>query len=153
MSGEEPTMVTVPPRIAVNPIGISRRDMGRPERAEMRLTTGKNNAVAPTFCMNDEIIPTVPEMIGIMRPSALPPTLMMVAATLVMIPVLSSPAPMIMTAMMEITALLEKPSNKCSVSTRPCSRPMLGANKEDTPSKTMIVIAVSSTLTISNMNR
>jgi len=75
ISGLEPTMVTVPPRIAVKPIGISRRDIGRPERAEMRLTTGRNRAAAPTFCMNEEMMPTVPEMIGMMRFSVVPPIL------------------------------------------------------------------------------
>ena len=73
ISGDEPTMVTVPPRIAVKPIGISRRDIGRPERADMRLTTGRNSAAAPTFCMNDEMMPVVPETIGMMRFSELPP--------------------------------------------------------------------------------
>ena len=105
-------MVMVPPQIAVKPIGISRRDIGRPERAEMRLTTGRNSAAAPTFCMKDEIRPTVPETIGMMRLSALPPMCRMKPATFDMTPVLSRPAPMIITAMIDITALLLKPSNR-----------------------------------------
>jgi len=91
-------MVTVPPRMAQKPIGISRRDMGSPERAEMRLTTGRNRAAAPTFCMNEEMMATVPEMMGMMRVSVLPPILRMKAATLLIRPVRSSPAPMIITA-------------------------------------------------------
>ncbi len=126
-------MVMVPPRMAVKPIGISKRDMGRPERADMRDTTGRKRAAAPTFCMNEEINPTVAEMIGMMRHSVVPPTFRMNAATLLMIPVLSSPAPMIMTAMIEITALEENPSNRCLLSTSPCSRPMNGASKRGQP--------------------
>ena len=67
ISGLEPTMVTVPPRMAQKPIGISSRDIGSPERAEMRDTTGRNSAAAPTFCAEREMKPTVPEMIGMMR--------------------------------------------------------------------------------------
>jgi len=73
ISGEDPTMVTVPPKIAQKPIGIKRRDMGKPERAEIRLTTGIKRAAAPTFCMKDEIKPTVLETIGIIRFSDVPP--------------------------------------------------------------------------------
>ena len=104
-------MVMVPPRMAQKPMGISNRDIGNLVRAQMRLTTGRNNAAAPTFCINDEITPTVPEISGMMRDSPLPPTRMMKAATLDMMPVLSSPAPIIITAMMEMTALDAKPSN------------------------------------------
>ena len=67
IKGLEPTIVMVPPRIAVKPIGISRRDKGIPERAEILATTGKKSAAAPTFCMNDEIKPTVAEITGIIR--------------------------------------------------------------------------------------
>ncbi len=153
ISGDEPTIVIVPPRIAVKPIGISSRDIGRPERTEIRLTTGRNSAAAPMFCMNDEITPTVPATIGMMRLSAVPPISRITPATLLMMPVLSSPAPMIMTAMIAITALDAKPSNRCAVSTRPRSSPISGASSDDRPSSTMIVIAASSTLTISNTNR
>ena len=70
-------MVIVPPSIAVKPIGMSRRDIGNPERDDMRLTTGSNSAAAPTFCMNEEMIPAVPDTMGMMRPSAVPPTFRM----------------------------------------------------------------------------
>ena len=67
-------MVTVPPRMAQNPMGMSNRERGMPERADIRDTTGINKAVAPTFCMKDEINATVPEMMGIIRFSVVPPT-------------------------------------------------------------------------------
>ena len=73
MSGLDPTMVIVPPRIAQKPIGIRRRDRGMPVRAEIRLTTGRNSAAAPMFCMKLEMTPTVPEMIGMIRRSVFPP--------------------------------------------------------------------------------
>ena len=55
ISGLEPTIVTVPPRIAQKPIGINRRPAGIPVRREILLTTGKNNAAAPMFCIKLEI--------------------------------------------------------------------------------------------------
>ena len=73
MSGDEPTIVTVPPRIAQNPMGISNRDIGTPERLLIRDTTGKNNAAAPMFCINDEMKPTVADTIGMTRVSLVPP--------------------------------------------------------------------------------
>ena len=110
-------MVMVPPRMAQKPIGISRRDSGRPVRAEMRLTTGRNSAAAPTFCMKLEMKPTVPEIAGMMRASVRPANFRMVEATLPIRPVLSRLAPMIMTAMIEITALLENPRNSSEAGT------------------------------------
>ena len=119
MSGEEPTIVMVPPKIAQNPIGMSNRPRGISVRAEMRATTGRNKAAAPTFCMNDEINPTVPEMIGTMRCSVDPPTRKIQAATLLIRPVLSKPAPMIITAIMEITAFEANPSKIWFTSAKP----------------------------------
>ena len=74
MSGLDPTIVIVPPRIAQKPIGISRRERGMPVRVEIRLTTGRNRAAAPMFCMKLEMTPTVPEMMGMIRSSVFPPT-------------------------------------------------------------------------------
>ena len=74
MSGLDPTIVIVPPRIAQKPIGISRRERGIPVRAEIRLTTGRNSAAAPMFCMKLDMTPTVPEMMGMIRRSVFPPT-------------------------------------------------------------------------------
>jgi hypothetical protein len=62
-------MVSVPPRMALNPIGIISLDIGSPVRAAMRPTTGMNSAAAPTFCMKPEMIPTEPETAGTMRRS------------------------------------------------------------------------------------
>ena len=116
--GEDPTMVIVPPKIAQKPIGISNRDIGNSVRTEIRLTTGKNNAAAPTFCMKDEITPTEPAIIGMIFFSVLPPTLNIYPAIIDINPVLSRPAPIIMTAIIEITALEANPSNKRDVSAR-----------------------------------
>ena len=130
-------------------MGMSSRDIGRPVRFETRETTGRNSAAAPTFCMNDEITPTVVEIMAIRRASVRPPYLVIQTATTDMTPVLSSPAPMIMTAMMEITALLAKPSNRCLMSIR-FSRPGSVANA---PSRTMTTMAATSTRTISDTKR
>ena len=62
--------------------------------------------------MKDEITPTVADMIGMMRFSVVPPIFRIAAATWFMMPVLSRPAPMIITAIIDITALEAKPSNR-----------------------------------------
>jgi hypothetical protein len=41
MSGDDPTIVIVPPKMAQNPMGIKSRDKGISVREEMRDTTGK----------------------------------------------------------------------------------------------------------------
>ena len=109
IKGEDPTIVMVPPKIAQNPIGIKRRDSGISVLTEILLTTGRNKAAAPTFCIKLEIKPTVLETIGTIRASLFPPCFNIVAATLLIRPVLSSPAPMIITAIIDKTALEEKP--------------------------------------------
>ena len=140
ISGEDPTMVMVPPKIAQNPIGISKRDIGRSVRTEIRLTTGKNSAAAPTFCMNEEMIPTDPEIIGMILASVAPPSLRIKPATLDIKPVLSSPAPIIMTAIMEMTALDAKPSNSRDVSAK-LLKPGTWLSR---PKATIVKIAVKS---------
>ena len=135
--------------MAQNPIGISKRERGISVLLEMRETTGRKRAAAPTFCMKDEITPTVEEMIGIMRFSLAPPTRNIHWATDVMAPVLSRPAPMIITAMIETTAFEEKPSNISRGSLRP-SRP---GTYESRPRITRIRIAATSTRTISDTNK
>ena len=112
ISGDDPTIVIVPPKMAQNPIGIKRRESGISVLTEILLTTGRNKAAAPTFCIKLEITPTLLETIGTMRASLLPPCFNIVAATLLIKPVLSRPAPIIMTAIIESTALDEKPVNK-----------------------------------------
>ena len=109
INGDDPTIVIVPPKIAQKPIGIRRRDSGISVLTDILLTTGKNRAAAPTFCMKLEITPTLLETIGTIRASLLPPCFNIIAATLLIRPVLSRPAPIIITAMIESTALDEKP--------------------------------------------
>ena len=111
ISGLEPTIVSVPPRMAQKPIGMSIRESGTSVRAEIRETTGRNRAVAPTFCMKEEVTPTMLETSMTIRFSARPPTRSMNPASSVMTPVLSRPPPRIMTPMIETTALLENPEN------------------------------------------
>ncbi len=60
---------------------------------------------------------------------------------------------MIITAMMEITALLAKPSNSRWLSTSPFSSPMSGASSSVSPSSTMMETAATSTSTISKAKR
>ena len=76
-------MVSVPPRMAQKPIGISRFDKGILARVDIRDMTGMNSAVAPTFCIIPEIRPTVPETRGTILPAVLPPILRIRAATTV----------------------------------------------------------------------
>jgi hypothetical protein len=135
-------MVSVPPRIAQNPMGISRRDSAMPVRVEMRLTTGRNRAAAPTFCMKLEIMATVADTMGTTRFSLLPPSFNMYAAKRVINPVRSRPAPSTMTAIMEMTALLAKPSNR-----------WFGGTILVKPRTSMMRIAATSTRTISNTNK
>ncbi len=71
--GLDATIVIVPPRMAQKPIGITSRSIGRWVRADMRETTGKYNAAAPTFCMNDETTATEPETSETICFSVLPP--------------------------------------------------------------------------------
>ncbi len=104
--------MTVPPRIAQNPIGISSLEMGKFAALDILLMTGRNNAVAPTFCINPEMPPTVDETTGMTVFSVFPPTFKIPFATAVITPVRSKPAPNIMTAMMAMTALDANPSNK-----------------------------------------
>ena len=104
-------MVMVPPKMAQKPIGMSKRDSGMVVRREIRLTTGKNKAAAPMFCMKLEIQATQTDKITVIRPSVLPATFNILPAITPITPVLSRPAPIIITAIIDITALDEKPSN------------------------------------------
>ena len=65
IKGLEPIIVMVPPRMAQNPIGITRREIARLPRRAILFTTGRNNAAAPIFCIKLEITPTTLEMIMI----------------------------------------------------------------------------------------
>ena len=112
MRGDDPTIVIVPPKMAQKPIGIRRRESGISVLTDILLTTGRNKAAAPTFCIKLEMKPTVLETMGTIRASLAPPCFNIVAATLLIRPVLSKPAPIIMTAIIDSTALEEKPANK-----------------------------------------
>ena len=148
IKGDDPIIVIVPPKIAQNPIGIKSRDIGWPVRDDTRDTTGKNNAAAPTFCMNDEITPTVLDIRKMIRFSVAPPTLEIHAATDDITPVRSSPAPMIITAMIDTTAFDPNPSNRWRTSTK-LSSPGIKVRQ---PSKTMMQMATTSTRTTSVTN-
>ena len=149
IKGDDPTIVIVPPRIAQKPIGISSRDIGISVRIETRLTTGRNNAAAPTFCIKLEIMPTVPEIMSMILDSAVPPNLVIQAATIDMTPVRSKPAPMIITAIIDMTALLANPSKSLRTSASP-SRP---GRTDKHPSVTITRMAATSTRTISETKR
>jgi len=149
ISGLEPTIVTVPPRMAQKPIGISSRDIGILVRLLIRLTTGKKSAAAPTFCMKLEIRPTAPDMSGVIRLSVVPPLRSIQFATRFMSPVLSSPAPIIITAIIDITALLENPSKSSFESITGCNP----GSTVDKPSATMMDTAATSMRTISLTNK
>ncbi len=61
-------MVSVPPRIAAKPMGISSRDADSSRRRAIRSTAGKKSAAAPMFCMKAEISPTATETRASRRP-------------------------------------------------------------------------------------
>ena len=147
ISGLEPTRVMVPPRIAQKPTGMSRRESGLRVRVAMRLTAGKKSATAPMFCINAEIRLTVPAMTAISRVSVLPASLTIGRLIWFMTPDLSSPAPIIITAMIEMTALLEKPLKISFGWTISGPKALLIA------SNTIMLIAATSTRTSSDTNR
>ena len=93
------------------------------------------------FCIMLEMTPTVPEMRIMMRLSLAPASLMMGPATWFITPVLSRPAPMMMTAMIEQTALLLSPTKAC-----------LGAMRPSIGSRTIIRTPTTSTLIHSETN-
>ena len=74
ISGLDPISVNVPPRMAQNPMGMTSRDIGIPVLVDIRLTTGRNRAAAPMFCMKPEIAATTPDTMGMILFSVLPPT-------------------------------------------------------------------------------
>ena len=99
--------------------------------------------------MNELITPTVVETIGMMRPSVVPPRFKIRAATFDIKPVLSKPAPIIITAIIDITALDEKPENNSLRSAR-FSRP---GKVLRPPSITITKIAARSMRMISETNK
>ena len=149
INGDDPTNVKVPPKIAQNPIGISMRESGISVLTEILLTTGKNKAAAPTFCIKLEIMPTLLDTMGTIRASLFLPCRNIIDATLLIKPVLSRPAPMIITAIIEITAFDEKPAKR---SDEVENKEMLG-NWLRIPRQTIIKIAEKSILKSSVTNK
>ena len=94
------------------------------------------------FCIKLEMNATVIEIAMITREVLLPAMRMTGLTSLLIIPVLSRPAPMIITAMIEITALLLIPTNASLGVTR-CNRGKL----------TIIKMATTSTRTHSTTKR
>ena len=140
--GLEPTRVTVPPRMAEKPIGMRSLLMGMLRFLLMRCTAGRNRAAAPIFCMKLEIMATVSEMKITIRDWLRPATFKMGPTRRFTTPVLSNPAPIIITAMMDTTALLDRPE-KASAGVTKCKRGRT----------TIIRMATTSTRTHSTMNR
>ena len=149
IKGEDPTIVKVPPKIAQKPIGISNCESGISVLTEILLTTGKNRAAAPTFCIKLEIIPTLLETIGTILVSLFLPYFSIVAATLLIKPALSRPAPMIITAIIEITAFDEKPAKRSDEA----EKRVIPENWLRTPRVTITIMAVKSILKSSVTNK
>ena len=140
--GLAPTSVMVPPMMAQNPMGIRSRDIGIPILLAIRWVAGRNRAAAPMFCIILDMIPTVPDTSVMTFFSLLPANLIIGPATLFITPVLSRPAPIMITAMMETTALLLKPTNASLGDIRP----IRGRSA-------IMIIPTTSTLTHSKINR
>src|SRR5690625_3506676 len=98
-------MVSEPPTSALKLTGIKSRDDEISSRADSRLTTGMKMAVTPTFCIKPETKPTDAASRVRTRDSCGPPSFRIMEDTRFITPVLSRPAPRIMTAMTAITAL------------------------------------------------
>ena len=67
INGLDPTRVKVPPKMAENPTGMSRSEMGVLVCLLTRWIAGKNRAAAPIFCMKLEMTAAAPEKIKMMR--------------------------------------------------------------------------------------
>ncbi len=109
---------------------------------EILTAAGRKRAAAPMFCMKLDMRATVPDIRVIILVLDLPASFIMWLASTFITPVLSRPAPMIMTAIIETTALLLRPLIAFSGSTRPRSG-----------SRTIISIPTTSTLTSSDTKR
>jgi len=127
--------------MAANPIGMMISDGEILLRREIFNMPGKNNAIAPMFWINPERIPTErdknPIILGFRPPTFSNTSWEKRSIT----PVFSIPRPMIMTAIITITALLEKPD---SIS--------FGVKIPVHPSTNMQTIATMSIRTISRMS-
>lgn len=111
-------MLNVPPTMAANPIGMIKADAGIVSRREILRIPGKKSAAAPMFCINPESIPTDKDIAPITLDFLVPTFSKTARENRSMMPVLAMPCPKIMTAIIAITALLEKPESvSCGVST------------------------------------
>ena len=110
INGDEPTNVRQPPVIAQKPIGINILLAGILSCRPIRMVAGKNSAAAPIFCIKLDITATVDEIITMILASLCPASFIICEATTFMTPVLFSPAPRIITAMIETTALELSPA-------------------------------------------
>ncbi len=108
----------VPHRI-MHAIGSRSCFSGRPVRALTRLTTGTSNVASAWLWITADRLPTSELTRSETRSSMPPARRRIIAAALLSMPVRSRPAPMIMTAISEITALPANPSKSCSTGIEP----------------------------------
>jgi hypothetical protein len=141
IKGLEPTRVMHPPITAQNPMGIKIFETGTFTCRHILFVAGKKSAAAPIFCIKLEINATVAEIRAMIRTSLFPASLMICLAKIFMTPVLSRPSPMMITAMIETTALELKPLMAWEASITP-----------DRGKRTIIRRPTISTLTTSNTN-
>jgi len=123
-------------------MGISIFEMGIFICLHILLVAGRKSAAAPIFCIKLEIKATVPEIRPMILISLLPASLMIWCAKTFITPVLSRPAPIIMMAIIETTALE--------------LRPLIAWEASMTPERGRSIIIRSptmSTRTISNINK
>ncbi len=98
-----------PPLLRRTLLGIIQADAGILSRREMFRMPGRNSAAAPMFCMNPESTPTEMDITPITPDLPVPTFFSTAFENLSIIPVLAIPCPRIITAIIAITALLEKP--------------------------------------------
>jgi len=70
--GPDAIMVTVPPRMAANPMGIIRRERGIAVCFPILLMAGRKRAAAPTFWITEDMRPTVRETVAMILDSFFP---------------------------------------------------------------------------------
>ena len=72
IKGPDAIMVTVPPRMAANPMGIIRRERGIAVCFPILLMAGRNRAAAPTFWITEDMRPTVRDTVAMILDSFFP---------------------------------------------------------------------------------
>jgi len=140
--GLDPTSVIQPPMTAQNPMGMRIRDTGTFNWRQILLAAGRNRAAAPMFCIKLEMNATVPEIRVMILTWLFPASRMIWREKVFITPVLSRPSPMMMTAMIETTALELNPLMASDASITP-----------DSGNSTIIKRPTMSTLTTSKTNR